>query len=122
MIERAGKSDATTWKVLILLCAATLLLPIATLILCATMIGWRQYPLPTIFLGVYLLASLASPVMGVISLITISARSRVARGEATPAERRMRRFLILLSIMNIFAIGIWFLFFPYVIFSVGGTR
>ena len=119
MIERTeDKNGLTGWKVLIFFCASTVIVPIAILILCAAL----KYPLPTIFLAAYVLASIASPLMGVIGLVTLLARSRTLRGTASPMERRVKGYLLILSIMNVFAIGLWFMFFPYVIFSIGGTR
>jgi hypothetical protein len=123
VIEGAeGKTGLTGWKVLIFFCASTLLVPMAILLICAAFISWHQYPLPTIFLAAYVLAGIASPIMGVIGLITLLARSRTLGGKASPVERKVRGYLLILSIMNVFAIGLWFMFFPYVIFSIGGTR
>ena len=123
MIEGAeGKTGLTGWKVLIFFCVSTLVVPIAILLLCAALISWHQYPLPTIFLAAYVLAGIASPIMGIISLVTLLVRSRTLRGATSLMERRLRGCLLILSIMNVFAIGLWFMFFPYVIFSIGGTR
>ena len=122
MERTEGKIGLTGLKVLIFFCASTLIVPMAILLLCAVLIGRQQHPLPAIFLAAYVLAGMASPIMGVIGLVTLLVRRRTLRGRAGPMERRGGGYLLILSIMNLFAIILWFMFFPYVIFSVGGTR
>ena len=64
-----GTTQPTGLKVLIFFCVTTLLVPIAILVLCAVSISLRKYPLPGVFLVLYVLAALASPIMGVSLVI-----------------------------------------------------
>ncbi len=120
--EPEGITDVTGLRVLIFFCATTLIVPIAILLLCAVLISLHQYPLPSIYLAIYVLAGIASPIMGIISLVSLLVRRRAFRGTLNRVEGRLRGYLLILGIMNIFAIVFWFMFFPYLIFSVGGTR
>ena len=115
-------TDLTGPKVLIFFCATTLIVPIFILLLCAVLIGLHQYPLPGAFLALYVLACIASPIMGVISLVYLLVRRRTFRGTLNRVERRGMGYLLVLSVLNIFAVVFWFMFFPYLIFSIGGSR
>ena len=117
-----GTADLTGWRVLTFFCATTLIVPIAILLLCTLLIRLHDYPLPSMYLAVYMLAGIASPIMGVISLVCLLVTRRASRGTLNHAERRLRGYVLILSIMNIFAIVFWFMFFPYLVFSVGGSR
>ena len=123
MKERTeGRTDLTGLRFLIFFCAITVVAPIAILLLCSLLVSLDQYPLPSIYLAVYVLAGIASPIMGVFGLVGLLVRRRTFRGTLSRVERRLRACLLILSIINIFAILIWFMFFPYLLFSIGGTR
>ena len=117
-----GTTEPTGLKVLIFFCVTTLVVPITIVLLCAVLTSLRQYPLPSVFLVLYVLAALASPIMGVIGLVILLVRRRTFQGSLNRVERRLRSGLLILSIMNIFAIVFWFMLSPYLIFSIGGTR
>jgi len=117
-----GTTDLTGLGFLIFFCASTLIVPIAILILCAVLISLHQYPLSTVYISIYVLAGIASPIMGVIGLVGLLARRRSFQGTLNRVELRLRACLLILSIINILAIVFWFMFFPYLIFSIGGTR
>lgn len=117
-----GTTGLTELKVLIFLSITTLILPIAVLLLCAVLTGLHQYPLSSIYLSAYVTAGLASPMMGLISLVSLFVRKRKFQGAPNRKERRLRGYLLILGILNIFAIVIWAMLVPYVIFSIGGIR
>jgi len=63
-------------KVLIYLCVIALVLPIAILLLCNILISLHQYPLSGIYFSAYVTAGLASPMMGLVSLVSLFVRKR----------------------------------------------
>jgi len=96
--------------------------PIAILVLSSVLTSLHYYPLPTAFLGVYVLAGVASPAIGVIGLVSLWGRRRTFQGTLGHVERRLRSYVLILSIINIFAVVIWAMLLPQMIFSIGGIR
>lgn len=118
----------TVLKLLRLLCLGALLVPAAVLVICAVLAtansnaGWLRYPLPVVLLGVYMLAGLASPLVGIIALAILFIKRRALHSKARREERKLRNHIIGLSLLDIFAFLFWAMLFPFVIFSAGGTR
>src|SRR5688572_11577884 len=108
-------TEATTnvkeLNVLICLCVVALVLPIAILLLVSS--GLHQYPVPSIYFSAYVTAGLASPMMGLISLVSLFVRKRRFQGTPDHKERRLRGYLLILGIVNIFAVVIWAMLVPY---------
>jgi hypothetical protein len=117
-----GTTDLTGFRVLIFFCAAALIAPIAILVLSSVLISLHYYPLSGAFFSVYVMAGVASPVTGVIGLISLWGRRRTFHGTISRVERRLRSYVLILSIMNLFAVVIWAMFIPQMIFSIGGIR
>lgn len=124
----AGDTTLTLLKLLRLLCFGVPLVPAAVLAVCAVLsalnenAGWLRYPLPLVLLGVYLLAGLASPVVGISALIILFTIRGVFREGAADGGGRLRSQVVILSLLDISATVFWVMLLPYVIFSAGGSR
>ena len=117
-----AKTDLAGLRILIFFCAAAFIAPIAILILSSVLISLHHYPLSDAFLSVYVMAGVGSPITGVIGLVSLWARRRTFHGTVSRVERRLRGYILILSIMNIFAVLIWAMFLPQMIFNAGGIR
>jgi hypothetical protein len=125
----AGDKTTTLLRLLRLLCFGILLVPAAVLVVCFILsalnenAGWLRYPLPILLLFVYLLSVLASPVVGISALVVLFIRRRApgvkVRSDENPT---LRTQVVVLSLLDIFAVLVWALQLPYVLFSAGWSR
>lgn len=129
-MEENLKNDALSiWlKPLRLLCVGVLLIPIAVLVFCALLMtansnaGWLKFPLPIIFFLVYVVAGLASPLVGVAALVTLWVGKHKFTNKSWFKEHRLERHILILGLADIFAIAFWVMLFPFVFFSAGDSR
>lgn len=82
----------------------------------------ERYALPGLFLFIYLLAMIASPMVGILGLIILFIRRRAFQVEFRREERKLKRQVLILSAINIMAIVFWVVMFPLVFFSAGASR
>ena len=85
--------------------------------------GWLRYKLPEVFFWTFLTTGLASPFMGIGTLLLLWAqRQRRAMLISSKVERRLRIALILASMAAVIAPAAWIYFFGEVFFIAGGNR
>ena len=85
--------------------------------------GWLRHKLPEVFFWMFLTTGLASPFLGISTLLLLWAQRH--RWEAiigSKLERRFRIALILLSIAAVIAPAVWIFYFSEVFFVAGGNR
>lgn len=86
-------------------------------------IGWQQHRLPGVFLGIYVLAGLASPLVGAAALGFLFVGRRRFVDDHDSYEARLRRHIATLGVIDILSIVAWFPMFLFVFFEgVGGSR
>ena len=121
-------SDLGWLKLLRLFCFAILLMPLIILAISGVLMtlnsnaGWLRYPLPGIFLVVYVVAGLSSPLIGIGALIILCITRRKFRDEAKGEQRRLKKHIFFLGLVDIFVVIAWVMLFPLVFFSAGGSR
>ena len=85
--------------------------------------GWLRYRLPEVFFWIFLLTGIASPFLGLGTLVFLwrlqRRRISVDGGKTDP---RMKSALILATAITIFAPVAWTLVFSDVFFMAGGNR
>ncbi len=116
-------------KWLLLGLSIVLLIPsaivIASIILSAAneSAGWLRYKLPEIFFWMFLTTGLASPFLGISTLLLLWAqRHQSAMKISSTVERRLRIALIVASMAAVIAPAVWIFFFSEVFFVAGGNR
>jgi len=127
--ETSTVSAVSVWlKWLRLLCLSVLIVPTTILASCAVLMtvnsnaGWLKYPLPGIFLPIYVMAGLASPVVGIAALIILWMVGRKFNDESWRKEHRLRIHILVVGMIDILAIAFWVMLFPIVFFNAGGSR
>lgn len=121
-------SDLGWLKLLRLFCFAILLMPTIVLVISKLLMimnsnaGWLQNPLPGIFLVVYVIAGLSSPLIGIAALIILFVTRRKFRNEAKYEQRRLKNHIFFLGLIDVFAVIAWVVLFPFVFLSAGGSR
>ncbi len=115
-------------KRLRLLCISVLFIPATILIYCVVLMavnsnaGWLKYPLPAIFLLIYVVAGLASPLVGVAALIIVWVGRHKSNNNYWPKERKLGSQILVLGLIDILAAVFWVPLFPIVFFNAGGSR
>jgi hypothetical protein len=121
-------SDLEWLKFLRLFCFAILLIPTIVLVISKVLMilnsnaGWLQNSLPGIFLVVYVVAGLSSPLIGIAALIILFVTRHKFRDEAKREQRRLKNHIFFLGLVDIFVVIAWVMLFPLVFFSAGGSR
>ena len=85
--------------------------------------GWLRYRLPEVFFWIFLWTGIASPFLGIGTLVFLwmLRRRRVLVG-GDKTDPRMKPALILAAAITIFAPAAWTLVFSEVFFVAGGNR
>ena len=85
--------------------------------------GWLRYKLPEVFFWTFLTTGLASPFVGISTLLLLwIQRHQMAVRIGGIMERRLRIALILASVAAVLAPVAWIFFFSEVFFVAGGNR
>jgi len=85
--------------------------------------GWLRYKLPEVFFWTFLTTGLASPFVGISTLLLLwIQRHQMAVMIGGIKERRLRIALILASVAAVLAPAAWIFFFSEVFFVAGGNR
>jgi len=85
--------------------------------------GWLRYKLPEVFFWTFLTTGLASPFVGMSTLLLLwIQRHQMAVMIGGIKERRLRIALILASVAAVLAPAAWIFFFSEVFFVAGGNR
>lgn len=85
--------------------------------------GWLRYKLPEWFFWIFLSTGLASPFLGIGTLMLVwILQQRRALVDGSDTEPKMRRALILAAVTAIVAPAAWTIVFSEVFFVAGGNR
>ena len=85
--------------------------------------GWLRYKLPEVFFWIFLSTGLASPFLGIGTLVFLwILRRRRALVNSSKADPKMKRALVLAASTAIVAPAVWTLVFSEVFFVAGGNR
>jgi len=84
--------------------------------------GWLRYRLPEVFFWIFLATGLASPFLGIGTLLLWTLRRRCAVTGGDKTEPKVRRALILAAVTAIVAPAAWTFLFSEVFFVAGGNR
>lgn len=85
--------------------------------------GWLRYKLPEVFFWIFLSTGLASPFLGIGTLVFLwILPRRRALVNSSKADPKMKRALVLAASTAIVAPAVWTLVFSEVFFVAGGNR
>ena len=85
--------------------------------------GWLRYRLPEVFFWIFLSTGIASPILGIGTLVFLfTLRRRWALGDGSKMGLKMNPALILAAATAIVAPAAWALVFSEVFFVAGGNR
>ena len=85
--------------------------------------GWLRYKLPELFFWIFLWTTIASPFLGIGTLVFLwMLRRRPALIEGSQTDPKMRRAVILAAATAIVAPAAWTVVFGEVFFVAGGNR
>ena len=86
-------------------------------------VGWLRYRLPEVFFWIFLSTGIASPFLGIGTLVFVwMLRRRRVLAEGSHADPRIKRALVLAAVTAIVAPAAWTLVFSEVFFVAGGNR
>jgi peptidoglycan/LPS O-acetylase OafA/YrhL len=85
--------------------------------------GWLRYRLPEVFFWIFLSTGIASPFLGIGTLVFAwMLRRRRVPAKDGKAESRIKVALIVVAVQSIVAPAVWTLVFSEVFFGEGGNR
>ena len=126
---RESRPDTPSWiKVTSGFFVGTVLFQFAIILACAVLdiansnAGFMQYRLPQTLFFIYVWVGIGAPGIALTTLAVLySKRSSLWSATGNISQAKLRR-LVVLSVINVFALFAWFYFGGLVFFGAGGTR
>jgi hypothetical protein len=84
--------------------------------------GWMRYRLPDMFFWIFIATGVASPFLGIGTLVLLWLSSGHLAVDGTPELRRKKQILILAASAAVAAPAVWILVAGRVFFAAGGSR